>query len=460
MHRAMHRLFVLLLLSLIIVAEETVVDRWYVGELNGQPAVGLHLVSTPIAGGGRSTVAEMNVVLRRPMGSQVFRIEVKSRQELTEDEQGRIIAFRFDQDENGQRTAARGQVKDGTVQAEIHRLGRVERQDIALGEGTRLMGVVAQQALLAQASAEGKAEVAFSGLELVSNRVALVQSTGRAAGSDPDGGLVWTVTSDLMPIPTRMVVDRRGELLRMGMDLGLFKIEVRRADGPVALLGAEVDAAGLVQAVGTPKGGERQRYRLPTGAQAAADEFQTVEGSVVTVAARAEPKPLVDPTEFLKAEPQLETDDQQMRAWVMDIIRGHADPLDRADALRLAVRSHITQRDLTTADGSALETFRNRKGDCSEHANFLAAALRIAGIPSRVEVGIIYSSGHGGWVGHAWNSAYVDGRWVLFDAAFPGVARSNYIKMGTASGGDPARSVGALLSSLTTIMGKQIESLD
>jgi hypothetical protein len=421
-------------------------------------------VSTPVQDGGRSTVAEMAVVLRRPMGGKEFRIEIRQRQELTEDEAGHITRFRIDHDENGTRTAAVGTVEGGKALAEVAHLGRIEKQEIVLPEGVEVLGQMASQERMATAVANAKEgempSLAFAGLELVSHRVALIRSTARFTGIEDDGNLRFTVTSDILPVPTTAVVTRRGDLVRMAVDLTLFKIEVRRAEGPVALLGAQVDAAGLVAAKGpSPKGAEVELYRIPAVSTVAEDEFQSREGDVVAVRREAMPSALDDPAPYLAREPQLEIDDPQMRAWVEGIAAGQTNKLDLAEALRLAVRSHITSRDLNTADGTALDTFRNRRGDCTEHANLLCAALRIAGIPARVDVGVVHSIDHGAWVGHAWVSAWIDGSWRHLDAAYPGVARSRYMRLGSSTGSDGAKTAGAMIAALAGMMGREIESL-
>ena len=133
----------------------------------------------------------------------------------------------------------------------------------------------------------------------------------------------------------------------------------------------------------------------------------------------------------------------------------------RAEALRLAVRSHITQKDMGVADGTALETFRTRRGDCTEHANLLAACLRIAGIPARVDIGLVFSTDLGGWCGHAWDSAIIDGRWVHLDSAYPGLVRSQYVRLGS-SGGDAASAKGttaALIGAMAGLLGREILTL-
>ena len=52
-------------------------------------------------------------------------------------------------------------------------------------------------------------------------------------------------------------------------------------------------------------------------------------------------------------------------------------------------------------------------GDCNEHAVLLAALARAAGIPARVEAGLVYMDGR--FYYHAWNSLYL-GEWITADA--------------------------------------------
>ncbi|MBA2479784.1 MAG: hypothetical protein H0V44_03905, partial [Planctomycetes bacterium] len=78
-------------------------------------------------------------------------------------------------------------------------------------------------------------------------------------------------------------------------------------------------------------------------------------------------------------------------------------------------------------------------------------------IPARIDVGLVFSADHGSWVGHAWNSAYVGDRWVHLDSAYPGIARSCYIKLASSTGDD--RPGARLLANLATVAGKDIETV-
>ncbi len=62
---------------------------------------------------------------------------------------------------------------------------------------------------------------------------------------------------------------------------------------------------------------------------------------------------------------------------------------------------------------NALETLKNRMGDCNEHAVLFAAFARAAGVPSQIEVGLVHLRGR--FYYHAWNSVFL-GKWITVDA--------------------------------------------
>jgi hypothetical protein len=450
-------LCVLMSTPALFAADRVEVDQWFVGRLNGQPALQGHALVTRHDAGGSTDSMETVLLIARRMGTQAISIETRETQVYEVDAQGRVQAFRFDHVENGTVTAASGMVQGGRVRGEVVRLGR--RSPVDLPANQPLWGQQASQERLAQRTWRSGDREAFAQVALLGNQVQVVTSTAAFVARETGGNLRFDVSMDAVPVPMGMTITPTGMLAGMTMNLGLFSIVVEPVAKPVALAGAELDPVRLVQASGpAPRQGTLNRFRLATGVRVPTDAFQHQDGAVVTVRATAAPETLPDPAPLLRAEPQLETDDAALRAWVAEQIAGVSASAERAEHLRLAVRSWITTKDLSQADASALETFRSRRGDCTEHANLLAATLRIAGIPARVDVGLVYSAVHGGWVGHAWNSAYLDGGWVHLDSAYPGIPRSCYLRLGSA-GGEWAATGAALLGTLGVIMGTTVTTL-
>jgi hypothetical protein len=120
---------------------------------------------------------------------------------------------------------------------------------------------------------------------------------------------------------------------------------------------------------------------------------------------------------------------------------------DAAEAIKKIeafVGNYIENTSLSVGYASAAEVAASRQGDCSEFAVLTAAMCRAVGIPAQVVVGIAYVddfAGLQGFGGHAWNQAYIGGKWIGLDAAFKGTGRGGYdaghIAL-AAGGGEPA----------------------
>ncbi len=116
--------------------------------------------------------------------------------------------------------------------------------------------------------------------------------------------------------------------------------------------------------------------------------------------------------EFLQSTLLIQADDAQMKAKVTEIVSPADPPLTKAEKLVTWVHRNIQKRPVLSVP-NALETLRNRVGDCNEHAVLLAALARAAGIPAQVEAGLVYMRGR--FYFHAWNVLYL-GRWVTADS--------------------------------------------
>ena len=95
---------------------------------------------------------------------------------------------------------------------------------------------------------------------------------------------------------------------------------------------------------------------------------------------------------------------------------GQTDVLEVCQRLEKFVNSKLQRSAFSTGMLTADEVARTLKGDCTEHAVFLAALMRIHHIPSRIAIGLVHTTKQYGFVGHAWTEALVDGQWLPFDS--------------------------------------------
>jgi len=120
-------------------------------------------------------------------------------------------------------------------------------------------------------------------------------------------------------------------------------------------------------------------------------------------------------TAFLQPSPLIQSDHPSIRDLVAAVLAGETGPpLRRAERLLAWVHENIEKRPVLSLP-DALSTLANRQGDCNEHAVLLTAMARAAGIPARIETGLVHLNGR--FYYHAWNLLYL-GAWVTADAVY------------------------------------------
>jgi hypothetical protein len=146
-------------------------------------------------------------------------------------------------------------------------------------------------------------------------------------------------------------------------------------------------------------------------------------------------------TDFLAATPFIQSGHPEIIAATAEAVGSAHRPLPKAQHLVRWVHGALEKRPVLSVP-TALETLRQKAGDCNEHAVLLAAMARAAGIPARVEAGLVYMNGR--FFYHAWNSLYL-GRWVTADALMNQLpADVTHIRMVRGTAGEQADLLGAI----------------
>ncbi len=117
---------------------------------------------------------------------------------------------------------------------------------------------------------------------------------------------------------------------------------------------------------------------------------------------------------FLKSEPFIESDHPKIIQTLKAIVSAEDRPDTKAKKIIQWIQDNIRQKPVLSIP-DALATLENKVGDCNEHAVLVAALARAAGIPAKIEAGLVYLDGR--FYYHAWNLLYV-GQWVTADAVF------------------------------------------
>ncbi len=115
---------------------------------------------------------------------------------------------------------------------------------------------------------------------------------------------------------------------------------------------------------------------------------------------------------YLEPTPFIQSDHPEIQAQVKEIVSPDDSAVVKAHKLMAWINKNIQKRPVVSVP-NALETLRNRVGDCNEHAVLYAALARAAGVPAQVEAGLVYQNGR--FYYHAWNVLYL-GAWVTADS--------------------------------------------
>lgn len=150
---------------------------------------------------------------------------------------------------------------------------------------------------------------------------------------------------------------------------------------------------------------------------------QSVDGNVIEMidARGLEPGP-ADPDleRYLKPEAFIESDAPEIRAEAERMVKGLTGVRARAERLTREV-NQLVEKKPTVSLPSATEVLRTKVGDCNEHTVLFVALARSLGIPSRINVGLVYV--RGAFYYHAWPEVYIDegngrGLWLPVDPTF------------------------------------------
>ncbi len=227
-------------------------------------------------------------------------------------------------------------------------------------------------------------------------------------------------------------MDKKGDLLREKGMLGIILEKTSRED---AMFGLPIQSsqdltivASIPANIDIDNPGELMQLRYEiTGSGDFAKQLQggrqTYIAPVLSIQKESlddllqQDPPLVSMenlTTFLAPSAFIQSDHPAIQKLASDLTTEKDSPLEKARKLVAWIQAHIQKRPVISLP-DALSTLENRVGDCNEHAVLFAALARAAGIPTKIEAGVVFLRKR--FFYHAWNSIYV-GRWITVDALF------------------------------------------
>ncbi|MCP4643664.1 MAG: transglutaminase domain-containing protein [bacterium] len=339
-----------------------------------------------------------------------------------------------------------GTVHDGMLDAELHTGGENIPLQYPVGDDLMLMGGFGTTTLNLPNLQPGQEYFIDSfdpvTLSVGRTRVECIGEETLELGEAPIATKVVTLTTH--DIASKAWVTEAGEVVRAETPFG-FVMEKTTAQRALRTMAGEVSDSLLSLAAVRPtgkrpvRGARRTRVRLggfPPSITPPEDDTQRKVGDndyeIAVPAVPTEPtEPLDDATEFLAADPLIQSDHESIRT-MADGVAGEGTVWERANRLNEWVYANIAKKPVVSVP-SALEVLQTREGDCNEHTVLYAALARSVRIPTRVAIGVVWSEDLGGFYYHAWPEVYA-GRWIWMDPTFgQPVADATHIKLLTGS---------------------------
>lgn len=115
--------------------------------------------------------------------------------------------------------------------------------------------------------------------------------------------------------------------------------------------------------------------------------------------------------EFLQPSPLIQSDSKEILLKAQEILNGEADSFKAARILGDWLYKNLGKKP-TISIPSALAVLKAGEGDCNEHTALYTALSRAVGLPTKVDVGLVYMDSY--FYYHAWPEVYL-GKWVAID---------------------------------------------
>lgn len=428
----------LLLLTLVATPElaRAADDDWLRVALDGRKIGHLHVLRQPVGEEVHTTQT-----LQLEVDRDGTRIALTSIERARESSDGQPLSFSAEVSLGGSRSLTRGERdRSGLWQVETEQGGRRQRERFEwplgalLPEGQRL-----QEASMVRDPGTRYSLVAFDMASLqplridaaIAERETIVLPGGAARALR----IEQTLTVGDAALSSTSWIDAEGQLLRTRLQMLGLSMELEACDHACATAPNQSADILALTSLPSPRALDRADrmhpldYRL-RGTDALAPALAAIPGQSVVADETGRWRLRIDPYGAPSPQPDasasapnrwLQSDAEAIREAALAATadaRGDAERMRRLEAF---VRRHIEVKSLRLGYASALDVLEGREGDCTEHAVLLAALARSIGIPARVASGVAYAQAFGSqsqaFVPHAWVMAYVEGRWIGFDAA-------------------------------------------
>ncbi|MHB1155974.1 MAG: transglutaminase-like domain-containing protein [Phycisphaerales bacterium] len=423
-------------------------ERWYVVSLQGEPA-GYSVERETRADGKITSVMEMRIAVGRGGAG----LTVRMGSEFVETADGQPISVKSTQMLGAAQTVKEVVFTGKEMIVTTTDSGRTSKQTLAVPEGEWLTPAAGMR-YVAKQMAAGEKTISYRSFDpsaSMSPTTVAITVLGRedveVFGKVTPATKVEVGTSLMPGVKSVEYVDDQGHTLRSSVSLGFMTLEMMAADKALAMTerkGPELLEQTLIRpdkAIAAPRKLrkatwvlEMKKGKLPELLETAVQSVKRLDdGSAEVTVDMTDARPQAAEAPAVENSTMIDGKDPRIVKLTEEALKDvgpEATATQKAEVIRRFVHRYIRVKSLDVGMASAGEVAQTRTGDCTEHAVLLAAMLRAAGLPSRIITGLMYvptsvvlgpgTTGTTGVFGyHMWAQAWLNGRWVDWDAILP-----------------------------------------
>ncbi|MBZ0273831.1 transglutaminase-like domain-containing protein [bacterium] len=403
---------------------------WYgVYFVSGENKVKIGYSRSEIRQATRGSIFESEQHLRIEVQGQPARVRVLST--VLTDEGGNLLSIDFSMLSDTVKFELFGRVSGEELLMEIRTAAGIEKRSMPMPKNTRVPDTALREAVRRGLDVGDTIDVPIfdpSSFSFSDGSLRVVEKTTLPETGDTT---VYHLAASFMGLDVEAWIDGEGHTIQERAANLLTRVETKEqaltagwgdAELPVDIV--EAAAVHPAQKIKSPRGTTFVKLRLSgvdLSEYSIADQRQYLDGDIVTVEIeRPGPTtftiPITDPamTQFLESTPTIQAGDPAIRAKMREIVGDETNAYAAAKAISTWVYETLEKKPLVSIP-SARDVLDIKRGDCNEHATLYAALARAAGIPTRIEVGLVYNDQ--GFYYHAWNAVWA-GRWFSIDPTF------------------------------------------
>ena len=326
-----------------------------------------------------------------------------------------------------------GAVENGTLAVEVLLGAETDRREFPIDQPIYLPSALRARLVANGLRADNRVEAAVFDPAAMAAEPISIHTVGLETLDSHEGEIpAWRIVESFRGIDTTVWLDEKGAVLREEGPMGLLALreDRERATGSGWAKDSLVDLMDAVAipvrpGIESPRDLRRLALRLEGLGKLSppSDARQAVSGQSMVItredaAARATfelPYAGTEWTSGVEATAFVQSTHPRIAETAARVLDGERDARNAVVRLRNWVYATLEKRPVASIP-NALQVLEMGAGDCNEHAVLFAGLARAAGVPTRINAGVVYSEGV--FLYHAWNEVWLGQGWVSVDPAF------------------------------------------